>query len=904
MIPTATYRLQFRHGMDFERAAALVDYLSRLGVSHLYASPLFAAVPGSTHGYDGIDFAAIEPAIGGEVGFETLTRALDAAGLGLLLDFVPNHMAADERNGWWRSVLEWGRKSPFAGMFDIDWSTPALVLPMLGEPYDAALANGLFGIALDGDKGCFTLTVYDRHLPLTPPSFALLLERVDDPAIAGLAESFATVGPDRADALKRRLASLAGDERRAAALIAATADAAADRAFLHNLHEAQPWRLVHWRLARTRLTWRRFFEISDLVCLRVEDPVAFDAVHAFLFTLIASGRVDGVRLDHIDGLADPGSYLERLQRDIGSDAPFYLLVEKVLEPGEPLRADWPVAGTTGYEFTMSLAGLFVDRRQEAAMTDAYHGFVGNRVVYEDLVRASKRQLLEHNLAVELERLVAVAAHSGGGSVHPPDALRRAIVAMVAELPVYRTYVDRDGADAADHILIDGMARDASRLAEAKDRAAIRFLSGLLKAEPGKAADRTSGREFAMKFQQVTGPVMAKAVEDTVFYRYNRLIGLNEVGGAPQRFGAPLADFHAAMADRFLTQPAGLSTTATHDTKRGEDSRARLYALSEAPGDWQRAVARWAGINAVHRTNLPSDPAPEPAIEWMFYQALAGAWPADLIVDDKVDGEEDRLAALRDRMCAYMVKAVREAKQRTSWTDRDAAYEAAVERFVEGVLSPGTEPKFLRDFATTCRPFWIAGALNGLAQLAIKLTAPGVPDFYQGSELWDFSLVDPDNRSSVDFATRQRLLATVRDLSPATLLENWRSGAPKMALTVLGLRARSMRQALFMQGPYSPLASTGAHARRITAFARSLQGDCAILLAPRLSYRLLEGVEKPIVPADRWDDTSVVVPDDMEGRDVVDIVTGVRRTVGRTLSVSAVLSEFPVAILLAAPLRRD
>jgi len=897
--PTATYRLQFRDGMTFERAAALSGYLARLGISHLYASPIFEATVGSEHGYDGIDFSSIEPAIGGERGFDRLTKALRDAGLELILDFVPNHMAAAEGNSWWRSVLEWGTVSPYAAFFDIDWAAPRLLLPILGASYSEALQENAFGIAFDRTAGEFLFTCYDRRLPLTPPSYAGLLSQVDHDRVAQLASRFAASTIAGADSLKEELAALAGQDDCRNAIAAMVTAASGDRDFLDRLHQAQIWRLAHWRLAREELTYRRFFEISELVCLRVEDPVVFDAVHARLLRMIRNGGIAGVRLDHIDGLADPKGYLERLQGKVSADAPFYLLVEKILERDERLPADWPVAGTTGYEFISLVADLLVDRRHEDAMTKAYVDFVGESQDYATAARSVKQHVFSHNLAAELRYLTSLAQKiaTRGHPELPTDASQNAIVALAAALSVYRTYVDEAGPSARDRALIEAAARDARETLSALDRDAVDFLGRVLTLEPDPAIERNDAIAFTTRFQQTTGPVMAKGIEDTMFYRYNRLIALNEVGGAPDRYGAEPSDFHAAMADR-TKRPGGLSASATHDTKRGEDARARLYVLSETPDQWRTAVARWAARNAAHRTHLLEGPAPEPAQEWAFYQALLGAWPAELVRDDWQESGTT-LNLLRQRMVAYMVKAVREAKDRTSWTDPDLDYERAVSAFVSAVLSKTKGDAFLEDFVETCSPVWIAGAINSLTQLAIKLLAPGVPDFYQGAELWDFSLVDPDNRRAVDFDARQRLLTSVSEMTSDQLLDRWRSGAPKLALTVAGLRLRAAAPSLFADGAYIPLSAKGPAAHHVVAFARHLEDATVVAILPRFVLGLTNAFDRPLVAVDHWKDTKVVLPRELRAPRMRDVVTGEVHIVHRELSVAAILHCFPVAVLISA-----
>lgn len=890
--PVATYRLQFREGMTLCRAAALAPYLAGLGISDLYASPLFAAAAGSTHGYDGVDFARIEPAIGGEEGFLRLSAALMESGLGLLLDFVPNHMAADAANPWWRSVLEWGRASPFAAHFDIDWSAPKLLLPILGAAYGDTLRDGSLGLAFDAGRATFEMTCYDRHLPLTPPSYAMLLARARNDAVAALAPRFAEASAAAADALKTALAALAAETRPGKAIADMVAIGAADKDFLHEIHEAQHWRLAHWRLAREALTYRRFFEISGLAGVRVEDPAVFTDVHARLLALIAAGRVTGVRIDHIDGLADPKAYLRRMR-----DAAPYLLVEKIVERNEGLRTDWPVDGTTGYEFIAALAGLFVDGAREEAMTRAYCAFTGDAADYAAAAAEAKREIFERNLAAELAYLTGAAAAFAAADTRTRDigrdSLRRAIVELAVALPVYRSYVDRTGPSPTDRRLITEAVKAAAATRRIDDGAALDFIAKLLLADVGRPIVRDAVRVFAARFQQTTGPVMAKGIEDTLFYRHGRLLALNEVGGAPERYGAPLQDFHAAMSARLSAQPGGLSATSTHDTKRGEDARARLYALSEIPDAWRDGVARWSSLNAAFRTELPDGPAPDPVLEWMFYQALAGAWPAEWI-DAEAPPDAGALDALCARMRAYMEKAVREAKLRTSWTNPNDGYEKAVAAFVAAALSDAGRA-FRDDFVQVCRPAWIAGALNSLAQLAVKLAAPGVPDFYQGTELWDFSLVDPDNRRTVDFAARAALAGSVRERDAEALIADWRSGAPKLALMLAGLRLRNADPELFAAGDYVPLTADGSRGAHVAAFARTRSRAFAVAVVPRFAVGLTADAKRPHVPKEAWGDTVLPFPEGLRGRPLRDAVTGETHG-GDGIILREALGRFPVALL--------
>jgi (1->4)-alpha-D-glucan 1-alpha-D-glucosylmutase len=807
-------------------------------------------------------------------------------------------MSALPRNPYWRDVLEWGPASEFAQFFDIDWTAPKLLVPALGTSYGAALESKAFALHFDAENGGLTFSYGDLRLPLHPPTYGNVLVRGESEAFAEWARRFAVTTPDAAQALKAELAEAARDAGFREVLERAVAGLTQDSAALHELHEAQAWRLTHWRAARETLTYRRFFEISDLVGLKVESPRVFDELHVKIRELLEAGRVDALRLDHVDGLADPKAYLERLQKILGNHEPLYLLVEKILGPEEDLRTDWPVAGTTGYEFIGALAGLLVDPRGEEPLTSAYNAFLGGDVSYRDLVITAKRRTLTRNLAGELERLKDMAGALAGRHLSTrdfgTDTLRRAIIELIAALPVYRTYIDVSGAYDEDRAILDRALAAAKDAREIEDEEAIDFLGRALTLDFEAPEDQAAALEFATRLQQTSGPVMAKAVEDTVFYRYNRLIALNEVGGEPDIFGADVAAFHAAMQRRLRRQAAGLSATATHDTKRGEDSRARLYVLSEMPKAWSEAVNRWTSMTAAFRQECAGGlRAPEPEVEWMFYQALAGAWPLELSPDS---GPE--LSAFADRMTEFMLKAVREAKAHTSWTGQNEEYEEGVRTFTRAALDPTRGATFLQDFLATCQPILVAGVCNGLAQTAIKLSAPGVPDIYQGTELWDLSLVDPDNRRPVDFEARKSQLDSIAAMPVEDLVAAWRDATPKMRLMTAGIPLRKAKRDLFYKGDYVPLAVEGPAAEHVVAFARVLGAEAAVVVAPRLSLRLLDGQDKPLIPSSRWAGTAVQLPRPLAGQSLTDIVTG-RGVKGERLELAELLEHFPVSVLASS-----
>jgi (1->4)-alpha-D-glucan 1-alpha-D-glucosylmutase len=892
--PAATYRLQFRNGMTFARAAELAPYLGRLGISHVYGSPIFQAEPGSAHGYDVTDTRIIDVTLGGEAGFAQMIAAYHAEDLGFVLDFVPNHMSASPRNPFWRDVLEWGQASEYAQFFDIDWSATKLLVPALGTGYGNALEDQEFGLKFDEGDGGLTFTYRSLKLPLTPPSYGQILARGQHEDFAEWARRFAVTTPDTSSELKVELVTAARKPDFRQALLGAIFEIVQDNTALHELHEAQCWRLTHWRAARETLTYRRFFEVADLVGLKVESPRVFDELHAKLGEIIANGSVDGLRLDHIDGLADPKAYLERLQKTFGDEKPLYLLVEKILGPAEDLRADWPVAGTTGYEFISVLTGLLVNPHGEEPMTRAYDRFLGEELAYQNLAVEAKRRTLTRNLAGELDRLKDLARALAGRHLSTrdfgTDTLRRAIIELIAALPVYRTYIDISGPQAKDKAILHEALASAKASREIEDEAAIDFLGRILTLDFEAPEDQAAAFEFTTRLQQTSGPVMAKALEDTTFYRYNRLIALNEVGGEPDRFGAPVSEFHTAMERRLRRQAAGLSATATHDTKRGEDARARLYVLSEMPGAWSNAVMRWTELTAEFRSEHGCTRAPEPEMEWMFYQALAGAWPLALRLDDAA-----AMSAFSERLTEFMLKAVREAKVHTSWTGQNDDYEEAVRSFTRAALDHVRARTFLQDFVSVCEPIFVAGALNSLAQTAIKLTAPGIPDIYQGTELWDLSLVDPDNRRTVYFEDCHAKLETIADVPAKDLVHSWRDGAIKMRLLKTGLELRSAGRDLFEKGKYLPLEVDGNAAEHVLAFARILGTDAVVVIAPRLCLNMLAGQLTPLVPHQRWENTVVYPPEVLVSRKLHDIIT-LESFSGSALKLGEVLKNFPVGVL--------
>ncbi|AGN84222.1 malto-oligosyltrehalose synthase [Enterobacter sp. R4-368] len=784
--PTATYRLQFRNGMTFDRAAALVPYLKHLGISHLYASPIFTAASGSTHGYDVTNANEIDPTLGGRGGFDRLVSALKNAGLGLILDIVPNHMAASLENAWWRDVIAKGEKSPYAHHFDIDWSR-RLTLPFLGDDFDTVLANGELAIKADPLTGEPALAYYDNFYPL-------------------VAESW---------------------QGREQALIGET-----DHTLIADIHAQQPWRLMSWRDAANDLSYRRFFEITGLVGVRVEDEAVFDDAHQLILELVHSGAVDGLRIDHVDGLADPQGYLTRLRQKVGPEC--YLTVEKILGKGEHLPADWPVSGTTGYEFIAALSDVLVDDAKLANLRKAYDNVAGRRVNMREELRDAKLLMVDRNFNGEFSVLVSLALTIGHAEIPVPqeDAVRQALRELLIAFPVYRTYGTEQGLPEADTALLNKVVESVQRSPYAPDAAALDFVRRILVGDVAKSALGAAAR-FRTRFQQLTGPLMAKSVEDTLFFRQHVDLALNEVGAEPLPRTFSLDRFHAEMQTRLERQPDALSGTSTHDTKRGEDARARLYTLTEAPERWADCVARWRQMNHSKVQLLDDGHAPRPMVAWMIYQALAGVWPVNLQADD-VEG----LRALEERFVAFVEKALREAKQRTDWIETNDAYEQAVLDYVRHLLSPENR-EFLTDFTASLQPFIRAGLVNSLTQTVIKLTAPGVPDIYQGSEALNFSLVDPDNRLEPDYAELERLLVDEEQADPHSQ-ESWSSGQLKQFFIYRLLHLRQQMPSLFRRGAYLPLTIAGEEAEHLIAFARVENQDALIVLAPRLLFDAIDG----------------------------------------------------------------
>ncbi|MEH3108197.1 MAG: malto-oligosyltrehalose synthase [Sphingomonas fennica] len=801
--PRATYRLQFHAGFPFADAVPLAPYLAALGVSHVYASPIGTARAGSTHGYDQVDPGTIDPALGGEAGFRALAAALKAEGLGLIVDIVPNHMAVGHAdNPWWLDVLAKGEASPYARWFDIDWRAGGdaaldgrLLAPFLGAPLAEVLGSGDLVVDVEGPGGP-ALVAYDTHrFPIRAEDHAAVL--ADPAGYDGTTE--------------------------------------AGRAALSALHDRQHYRLAWWRTAGDRINWRRFFDITELAGLRVEDAAVFDAVHALPLRLYAEGLIDGVRVDHVDGLADPGGYCRRLRAALAAaepqrpaDAapgPAWLVVEKILGPGERLDPAWETDGTSGYDFMDEVSALQHDPAGQAAFDALWADVSGRPADFHAEERQARIETLartfpgQHAAAAAAFTRLAEAVEPGGDVTQA--AVARALAALLEVFPAYRSY----GAGEAEPAALDAAVAQAEP-APGEGPLIARIADWIA----GRAdRDRPERAEAVRRFEQLSAPLSAKAVEDTAFYRYGRLLSRTDVGFDPATFALDAAGFAALSAERARDFPHAMLTTATHDHKRGEDVRARLAALSEVPDAWAAAARGWLAH--------PAFAGVDPADAYQVVQTLVGAWP----LEDAARGD------LADRVVGWSGKALREAKLRSSWTAPDEAYEGRVADAIRALLADAAFTGELNAFVARIAA---AGAANGIAQAVLRCTLPGVPDCYQGCELWDFSLVDPDNRRPVDYARRRALLADGGD---------WRSGAPKQGAIAAALAARRDDPALFADGGFEMVAGTGVRAGNLFAFVRRLEGRALLVAVPLRVAAAFAAGDGPVVPADWWGDTALSLP---------------------------------------------
>jgi (1->4)-alpha-D-glucan 1-alpha-D-glucosylmutase len=992
-LPESTYRLQFHAGFTFRDALAIVPYLRDLGITHCYASPYLKARPGSTHGYDIIDHGCLNPEIGTPEDYEAMVAALREHGLGQILDTVPNHMAVGTNdNAWWNDVLEDGPSSRYGAYFDIAWRAsprPELqdkvLLPVLGEPYGDVLEAGQLRLVFA--DGALSVHYYDRRFPVAPHSYGKALGHRPDELERALGaegpdfdeyQSILTAVrnlPDRTETdtekvaerrrekevVKRRLAELALRSEPVRVFIEQTValfngQPGDPRSFdlLDDLLEHQCYRLAYWRVAPDEINYRRFFDVNDLAALSMEREDVFEAAHGLVLRLLAEGKLDGLRIDHPDGLYDPATYFRRLQEhfalacarrvfeadsaSLGLDwkdvegplrdriasrgtgpgrgplgPPLYVVAEKILGADEALVETWPVHGTSGYEFLNQVNGLFVDGRNAATFSRLYRDRVQDGTSFAEMVYRKKLLIMQISLSSELHMLThqldRLAQKSRRSRDFTFNTLRQALGQVIACFSVYRTYIADEGPHDADRLSILKAIRRAEALNPLMSRRVFRFIRDVLLLESPESfseADRAEQRRFAGKFQQVTAPVTAKGVEDTAFYVYNRLVSLNEVGGDPGRFGIHPEAVHAYNQDRQARWPHALSPLSTHDTKRSEDVRARINVLSEMPEEWSACVERWSGLNERLRKTNEDQAIPDANVEYLLYQTLVGAWPLEPYSPEEYAGFVERIQA-------YMLKALHEAKVHTSWINPNAEYDAAIQEFVGRILDEGGNRPFLDDFRAFQRRIGQYGLWNSLSQTLLKLASPGVPDTYQGTELWDFSLVDPDNRRPVDYPRRRRMLGDLRSAAEAAagnlrelareLVAVKEDGRIKLFVTSRTMQCRRDHPGLLSAGEYTPMAVDGPKAAHLFAFVRRAGDVRALVGVPRLPAGLSPDPDRPLLGHEVWQDTRLILTGVAPGIRWRNIFTGealvAEERDGRpSLAAADVFANFPVALLIS------
>ncbi len=939
-IPSSTYRLQFNREFTFAQARKIVPYLHALGISDCYASPYFQARAESLHGYDITDHNKLNAAIGSRAEYDAWMEELHDRGMGQMLDFVPNHMGIGEpTNAWWADVLENGPSSEFAPYFDIDWQPlksdlrDKVLIPILGDQYGRVLERGELKVHYDG--GRFYLRYFEHEFPIAPGTYRHILEIALEQLGAHKEEDFYAelqsiltaleYLPRRTETDSERIAERAREkeiikrrlERRcqeaplvqeavekALAIINGTPGDSRSFDALDALLTDQAYRLAFWRVAAEEINYRRFFDVNDLAAIRMELPEVFDAAHELVLELVASGAVTGLRIDHPDGLYLPNEYLEKLQRraaeklktaSSGEKRAIYLVVEKILSGDEQLPNEWPVHGTTGYDFMNDAIGVLVDTAAERAITSAFQKFIGHTMHFGHLVYAKKRLVMRLSLANDVNVLGAmfdrISEKNRWYRDYTLDALTLAVRETIACFPVYRTYLAPDRpVSEADRAVIERAVAAAKRRNPALEESVFNFLRDILLFRFPENLDDEARAEhihFVLKFQQTTGPIMAKGLEDTAFYLYNRLAALNEVGGEPQRFGLSVEGFHRHNRERQEKWPATMLSTSTHDTKRSEDVRARMAVISEMPEQWRRSLGRWRTLNRRWKGRLEESEAPDRNEEYLLYQTLLGSWPLEPYRELGDEARADYLARIQQ----YMAKAMKEAKVNTSWVQPNEQWDAAVAAFIEKILDPSPRNRFVESFLPVAEEVACAGAINSLSQVLLKLTSPGVPDIYQGNEIWDFSLVDPDNRRPVDYQQRREMLDGLAGATPEELLGNWRDGRIKLFLTHRLLTFRRENPELFREGNYLPLSVTGEFADCCIAFTRAAEGKSIVVLAPRLSLR----VGFPPV-GEAWRDTAVQMPEGFVGGE--DLFTGTTIDQGASLPLSQAMAQLPFAVVVA------
>ncbi|MBE9215676.1 malto-oligosyltrehalose synthase [Plectonema cf. radiosum LEGE 06105] len=933
-IPLATYRIQFTPNFGFIAASSIASYLEKLGISHLYASPILTSRKGSSHGYDAVNPREINPELGGVEKFEELIEQLHSLNIGWVQDIVPNHMAFDSENEMLMDVLENGIDSRYRDFFDIDWNhhypenNCKVLAPFLGKFCGDCLESGELQIQYE-QKG-LTINYYSHKFPIRIESYNQVLtydlqrlqEKLgrDNPAFIKFLGVLYTLkyipsgeeGREREiqiNFVKRMLWELWNDSEEVKEYIEENISIfngevgkAESFDLLEDLLTEQFFRLAYWKVGNEELNYRRFFTVNDLISLRIEDQEVFETTHSLILQLVEEGKFDGLRIDHIDGLYDPAQYIDRLREKVPD---VYLIVEKILEPQEELPVTWSIQGTTGYDFLNQVNGIFCAQLNEQKFDDIYHRFIGKTASCEQLIDQNKRLIIEKHLAGDIDNLAHLFKKISGRYRYASDftmyGLKAALVEILAVFPIYRTYINSGGASSADKEYIEQVMTQAKKnipnfLNE------LSFIEKFLLLEYDEhlaEEDREEWLRFLMRLQQFTGPLMAKGVEDTVLYVYNRLVSLNEVGSHPTQFGVSLEEFHHYNSKQIANWPHTMNTTSTHDTKRGEDVRARINILSEIPDEWEQNLQQWREINAPLKDYVGGRDIPTFNDEYLFYQTLLGAFPFS----------QEEYPAFVERIKKYIIKAIREAKVHTAWLKNDSDYEDGFTNFAERVLKDSEDNQFLQAFRPFQEKIQHYGILNSLSQALLKLTSPGLPDIYQGTELWDLSLVDPDNRRPVDFKKREKYLEEIQSQSEAhlpdyiaQLLETPEDGKIKLFLIYKTLQARRKYLDLFQRGTYEKLTVVGSLKSHVVGFSRELGKQKIIVIAPRFFTSLVEMGKYPL-SEQVWQETRIVPPSDSTSI-WQDVFTGQQVEGEDALWVRDILQHFPVALLVNKQLTAD
>ncbi|MFO7979725.1 MAG: malto-oligosyltrehalose synthase [Candidatus Aminicenantes bacterium] len=903
-VPLATYRLQFNSKFGFREASGILDYLKLLGISDVYASPIFQARSQSSHGYDMVDPRQINPELGGKKEFIKLASRIKKLGLGWIQDIIPNHMSFHSENRWLMDVFEKGQDSAFYSYFDIDWNHPSpglkgrVLAPFLGKLYQEALKGG--ELKLSCENGRVTVNYYDLSFPLSIESLVKIFKRnLEDlkqeigKSRSGLNELCRLMNGFSSPEDKTKIRQMIMDLYKKNPLVRAHMDRSVQaynkdsesQEMPHKLDELlsqQYFCLSFWKRAMEEINYRRFFSINDLISVRMEKKEVFDYFHSLIWDFVKKGFFTGLRIDHVDGLYDPEAYLKKIRQRIGDK---YIVAEKILGPQEKLAPCFPVEGTTGYDWLNKVNQIFIRSRNEHPFTELYYRFTGLKKPYDELKADKKRLIIGKSMAGDVDNLARMAQSTalqmGRGQDFTLHGLRRALVEIMAQFPVYRTYITPDSMSKQDKEAVQKAVREACR--RVPDLA--HEFSFIEKCLLGQGKQGKEGKEFVFRFQQYTGPIMAKGFEDTLLYVYNRLISLNEVGGNPHQFGCTLQSFHQWNKERQREQPFSLNASATHDTKRGEDVRARINVLSEVPDEWEEKIKTWRQLNSRFKSRVKGAPAPDANDEYFLYQTLVGSYP--FLPRD--------LSHYQERIKNYLVKAVREAKVHTAWIEPDHEYEQAFVDFFQSILQPGSE--FVKDFVPFQKRMAFYGIFNSLSQVLLKMTLPGVPDFYQGCESWDLSLVDPDNRRPVDFKSHRRALQDIKanKEEPDLLAQLWKdreSGRIKMFLIWKALQIRKKFRGVFEKGECIPLKTQGAQKNHIMAFARRHQDNWVLVLTPRFVSGLI--LENQSLAQASWGDTRVILPSDAP-QVWEQVLTGEPGKFDREIQASSVFKESPVVL---------